>query len=144
MLYITSKCDAFARAVPYGGEKEIVDAVEAQGEEMVKALIRIMNEYIHGPIWTYDPEDMILTDDYPLVVEDPEIKEIEDEIAVMYDSYFEFDSHDVACWFNEPQMKADKDKMLELLGKLNARLEEINDGSFEVIDEETPRYKSME
>ena len=110
---------------------------------MVKAIIRIFNEYLHGPLFTYDPQYTAVTDDYLLITEDPEVKEIANQIAEMYDSYFEFDSHDVACWFNEEQLKADKYKMLELLRKLNARLTEINDGSFEVIDSETPYYESL-
>ena len=110
---------------------------------MIKAQIRIMNELIHGPLWVYDPEDLIVTDYYPLVTEDPIVQEINEAINEMYSGYFEFDSHDVACWFDEEQQKADKHKMLELLGKLNARLAEINDGSFEVIDTETPYYESL-
>ena len=34
--------------------------------------------------------------------------------------------------------------MLSLLAELNKRLEEINDGSFIVVDEETPRVKKLE
>ena len=34
--------------------------------------------------------------------------------------------------------------MLELLGKLNARITELNDGSFVVDDQETPRADSLE
>ncbi len=36
------------------------------------------------------------------------------EIGELYDSYYEFDSHDQACWFNEEQEKTDKSLMLEL------------------------------
>lgn len=38
--------------------------------------------------------------------------------------------------------KADKPRMLELLGKLNARIAELNDGSFVVDDQETPRVEA--
>lgn len=33
--------------------------------------------------------------------------------------------------------------MLELLGKLNARIAELNDGSFVVDDQETPRGEAL-
>lgn len=33
--------------------------------------------------------------------------------------------------------------MLELLGKLNARIAELNDGSFVVGDQETPRVEAL-
>ncbi|WP_193221208.1 hypothetical protein [Collinsella intestinalis] len=45
---------------------------------------------------------------------------LDDQICELYSSYYELDSHDQACWFNEEQEKADKSLMLELLGKLNA------------------------
>lgn len=39
--------------------------------------------------------------------------------------------------------KADKPRMLELLGKLNARIAELNDSSFVVDDQETPRVEAL-
>ena len=61
----------------------------------------------------------------------------------LFDSYYEFDSHDQPCWFNEEKEKADKSRMLELLGKLNARIAESNDGSFVVDDWETSRVEAL-
>ena len=58
-------------------------------------------------------------------------------------SCYEFDSHDLLCWFNEEKEKADKPRMLELLGKLNARIAELNDGSFVVDDQETSRVEAL-
>lgn len=65
------------------------------------------------------------------------------EIGELFDSYYEFDSHDQPCWFNEKKEKADKSRMLELLGKLNARIAELNDGSFVVDDWETSRVEAL-
>ena len=48
----------------------------------------------------------------------------------MFSSYYEFDSHGQACWFNSEQEKADKEIMLDLITHLISRLNEINDGSF--------------
>ncbi len=39
--------------------------------------------------------------------------------------------------------KADKSRMLELLGKLNARIAELNGGSFVVDDWETSRVEAL-
>lgn len=61
----------------------------------------------------------------------------------MYSSYDEFNSHDGACWFNKEQQKEDKPKMLELLGKLKSRLNELNDGTFEIMDLITPEYEKL-
>ena len=79
----------------------------------------------------------------PLVLDDQVVLSLNERINEMYSGYFEFDSHGQACWFDEDRMRADKDVMLDLLGRLNARLAEINDGSFEVIDTETPFYESL-
>lgn len=61
----------------------------------------------------------------------------------MFDSYYEFDSHDEPCWFNHEKEKAEKDTMLGLISKIKARLNEINDESFTVEDLETERLKNL-
>ena len=66
-----------------------------------------------------------------------------DHICKLYSSCYEFDSHELLCWFNEEKEEADKLRMLELLGKLNASIAELNDGSFVVDDQETPRVKAL-
>lgn len=106
-------------------------------------VIKIMNEFLHGPIWTCEPDTGIETDPLPLVENDPVIRSLNNKIGAMYDSYYDFDSNDEACLFNEKQERADKHRMLELLEQLNERLAEINDGSFVVIDNETPRVKAL-
>lgn len=101
--------------------------------------IRIMLDYLQGPIWISDPETGRPQTGVEVVDNDEAVRLLNYEVQDMFDSYYEFDSHGEACWFNEEQERADKEKMLDLLGKLNARLAEINDGSFEVEDFETPR-----
>lgn len=98
-----------------------------------------MNEFLHGPVWTCEEETGIPTDALPLVHEDPIVASLNREIGELYDSYYEFDSHDLPCWFNEEKEKADKPRMLGLLGKLNARIAELNDGSFVVDDQDGMR-----
>ena len=107
--------------------------------------IKIMNEFIHSPIWIYG-EDGIVTENHPIVdtVEnDPELQQLCDKVADMFTGYYEFDSHDQPCWFNHEQEKADKEIMLDLIRKILARLDEINDGSFIVEDHETERLNSL-
>lgn len=105
--------------------------------------IKIMNEFLHDPVWTCEEETGILTDALPLVHEDPIAASLNRGIGEPYDSYYEFDSHDLPCLFNEEKEKADKTRMLGLLGKLNARIAELNDGSFVVDDQETPRIEAL-
>lgn len=104
-------------------------------------VIKIMNEFLHSPIWTY--EDDFITDDLPIIAEDVTLQEISRQIEELYSSYYEFDSHDEPCWFNHEKEKADKEIMLDLIGRLISRLNEINDGSFSIEDTETPRLKNI-
>ena len=46
----------------------------------------------------------------------------------MFDGYYEFDTHDVPCWFDHEKEKAEKEIMLDLITQIVARLNEINDG----------------
>ena len=105
--------------------------------------IKIMNEFLHGPVWTCEKDTGIETDPLPLIHQDPTVAALNQEIAQLFDSYYEFDSHDQACWFNEEKEKADRPLMLELLGKLNARIAELDDGTFVVDDRETPRVEAL-
>ncbi len=103
--------------------------------------IKIMTEFLHSPIWTY--EDGIVTDEIPLISEDEKLQVLSKKIEDMFSSYYEFDSHNQACWFNYEQEKADKEIMLDLITQLISRLHEINDGSFIVEDLVTERLKQL-
>lgn len=107
------------------------------------ATVKLMLDYLQGPIWTSDVETGKPNTGIAIVDNDEDLRKINFEISNLYSSYYEFDSHDQACWFNKAQEKADKQKMLDLLDRLNARLAEINDGSFEVEDLETPRVQAL-
>ncbi len=108
----------------------------------MKTLI-ILLDFLADPLW----EDRFINGEsctgIPVVDNDEELQALNEQICELYSSYYEFDSHDMPCWFNEEQEKADKSRMLELLGRLNARLAEINDGSFVVDDRETPRVEAL-
>ncbi|MBQ6471738.1 MAG: hypothetical protein IJJ33_07135 [Victivallales bacterium] len=107
--------------------------------------LRIMLDFGNGPIWQdcTDPVTLESHTGIPVVDNDARIWELNDEIQKIFLSYYEFDSHNQACWFNDAQEKADKEKMLALLRKLLDRLDEINDGSFVVDDQETPRLQAL-
>ena len=103
--------------------------------------IKIMTEFLHSPIWTYD--EGIVTDDISVILEDEKVQVLCEKIENMFSGYYEFDSHDQACWFNYEQEKADKHIMLDLITQLITRLNEINDGSFMIEDLETERLKNL-
>ena len=58
----------------------------------------------------------------------------------MYDDCYEFDSHDVACWFNKDKFIDEKNDMIKLLDQLISRLNKINDGSFIIDDRISEMY----
>ena len=109
----------------------------------MKEKIKLMFDYLQGAIWTSDIETGEPITGIDIVDKDVIIIKINYEMADLYTSYYEFDSHGESCWFNKEQQLKDKPKMLELLSKLKARLDEINDGSFEVEDLITPEYENL-
>ncbi len=110
---------------------------------MKKEIIKIQLDFIQGPIWISDVETGQPITGIDIIDNDEKLRKINFEISNLYSSYYEFDSHNQACWFNKEQEKKDKEKMLSLLKQLIDRLNEINDGSFVVEDYETERVKKM-
>ncbi len=104
--------------------------------------IRLMNEFVHGPIWVLN-SDGISVWKYPLIEQDSLLTELNEKARQLFDSYYEFDSHDQPCWFNHEKERAEKEIMLDLIAKIVSRLNEINDGSFTVEDLETARLKAL-
>lgn len=106
-------------------------------------VIKIMLEFLQGPVWFSDVETGEPTTGIDVIDTDPIVKELNFKCAELFNGYYEFDSHDQACWFNYKKEKADKEIMLDLITQLIARLNEINDGSFVVEDLETERLKAL-
>ena len=106
--------------------------------------VRIMNEFLHGPVWVLDDQGISVPPGIlPLVDQDPIVRELNKEAGTLFDSYYEFDSHGDPCWFDEDGQRADAGRMLALVTALKARLAEINDGSYIVEDLETPFLSSL-
>lgn len=106
-------------------------------------VIKIQLDFLQGPIWTSDPETGRPQTGIEVVDNDEQLRAINYDIQDLFDSYYEFDSHGQACWFNEEQERADKELMLSMLAMLVERLDEINDGSYTVEDLETPRVQAL-
>ena len=110
---------------------------------MGKEIVKIQLDFLQGPIWISDVETGQPMTGIDIIYNDEKLRKINYEISTLYSSYYEFDSHDQACWFNEEQEKKDKEKMISLLKQLIDRLNELNDGSFLVKDYETERLKKL-
>ena len=104
--------------------------------------VKLINEFLHGPVWVYD-SDGIAVWKYPLVSNDHILTELNQKANEMFSSYYEFNSHGEPCWFNHEKEKQESTKMLDIISKINHRLNEINDGSFVVKDYETLRLNSL-
>lgn len=99
--------------------------------------IKIMNEFMHGAIWVFDEEGISI--DYDLIDNDNELQELNKKTEELFDSYYEFDSHEQPVWFNEELEKKTSREMLDLIIKIKNRLSEIDDGSFIIEDTESER-----
>lgn len=100
--------------------------------------IRIKLDFLTGPIWPEYYIEKTETESSGVDVVDKDEKlNIAKKISDMYNV------GDKPCVFNCEAERRDRDKMLSLLAKLNERLSEINDGSFIVVDEETPRVRTL-
>ena len=104
--------------------------------------VKIIHEYLHGPIWVYG-SDGVSVWEYPLIHNDAILAKLNEQAADMFDGYYEFNTHDVPCWLKQEKEKAEKEIMLDLITQIVARLNEINDGSFVIEDLETERLKSL-
>ena len=107
--------------------------------------VKLELDYLCNPIFGeyYSIKKHCAITTIAIIDEDKVLQDIGNEMKTLYSSYYEFDSHDQACWFNKEKQIKDKPKMLELLSKLKARLDEINDGSFEIEDLITPEYENL-
>lgn len=92
--------------------------------------VKIMFDYLHGPIWCCDEDGILYIEHFDVIKNDNVCRKLNEEAENMYSSYYEFDSHDLGCWFNYVQQFKDRFIMRDLLQKLVNRLNEINDGSY--------------
>ncbi len=110
---------------------------------MEKEIVVVQLDFMQGPIWLSDFETGEPITGINVIDNDEALRKINYEIAHLYDTYYEFDSNNSSCRFNKEKEKKNKIKMLGLLKKLNERLDELNDGSFKVLDRETERVKKL-
>ncbi len=101
---------------------------------MKKETIKIMLDFLQGPIWLSDIETGEPFTEVEIVNNDPIIRELNRECGQRYTGYYKFDYNGQACFFDEEAEKKDKYIMIDLLTKLINRLNEINDGSYVVED----------
>ena len=108
-----------------------------------KKTVRLMLDYMQGPIWISDVETGEPLTGIKTVDNDEILTKLNLECSELYNSCYEFNTHGKSCWFDEYKLKNIKVVLLSLLNQIKARLNEINDGSFVVEDLETERLKNL-
>lgn len=104
---------------------------------MEKETITIDLDFARYPILESDYETKELFTDIAVIDCNQKIKDLNFKIGEMYESYYEIESHDMPCWFNEEQFKKDRPLLLSMLKELIDELNRANDGSYVIEDRAT-------
>lgn len=93
-------------------------------------------EYLQGTIEKkiFDTTKGCVVTGIEVVDNDAIVRDLNKEIEEMYSSLFKFNVDGKGCVFDETEYSVIKDKLSALIAKVILRLDEINDGSFKVIN----------
>ncbi|EHR31818.1 hypothetical protein [Helcococcus kunzii] len=107
--------------------------------------LKIMLDFISGPLWkdVFDTQKKELVTGIEVVDNDEYLQKINEEIQALYSFYYKINYNNEPVYFDKKQERLDKEKMLDLLGRLIDRINEINDGSFVIDDRETERIRNL-
>lgn len=107
--------------------------------------VKLNLDFLNGPIWknVYDVKTGSLITGVKVIDTDAELQQLNELIQEKYSSFYTFDEEGSGCSFDEEALKKSKDSLLALMAKLMARLDEINDGSFEVEDYISPSLTAL-
>ncbi|MCD8295730.1 MAG: hypothetical protein LUE27_10915 [Clostridia bacterium] len=101
---------------------------------MEKRVVRLDLEPWEYPIFLTDYMDGTTYTGVPVIDNDEVVRELNKKICHMYGDCFEADSHGVAMWFNSELYTKICAELKSLAKQLMDRLNELNDGSFELDD----------
>ena len=101
--------------------------------------VKLINEYLHGPIWIYD-KDGFIRRKVAIISEDIVLQQLNEELRNIYDSFYIFRENIEQCIFDEEGYRENLSLIYDLVNKIKQRLEIINDGSFGVEDYITNEY----
>ena len=106
--------------------------------------LRIKYDFGHGPVWKekYDVNTGKISTGIETVDNDETLMLLNEIAEKEYSSLYSFDS-DGSFRFDEKAYKEKKAFLLSLIQTIILRLNYINDGSFNVIDEETPKLMEL-
>ena len=74
--------------------------------------IRLINEFLHVPIWIYD-QNIKIRLKYALISNDPVLQSLNEEVATLYDSFYKFDIDNEPCKFDNDEYRAAFPKIMQ-------------------------------
>ena len=112
---------------------------------MEKVIIQIGLEFIFGPLLRdYEDENGNESSGSAIVDNDPIINSLDKEANELWCSLYSKDeTNSDGLRFDSEKEKELAPKLLDLISKIIERLNEINDGSFEIEDMVSKRLKSL-
>ncbi len=105
--------------------------------------VRIRFDYLNGPLWKgrFDMKAGGLTTGVPAIDGDEELRALDREAGMLYESLYSFGSKGGGCAFDRDRFEEIKPSLLSLVRAILDRLADINDGTFVVLDEATGMLK---
>ncbi len=101
---------------------------------MEKEIVTLMLEPGQYPILLTDYDDRTTYTGIDIIDNDPIVRDLNIRFGELYSSCYETDSHDLPMWFNAELYTKIYAELKSLGKQLIDRLNELNDGSYEVID----------
>lgn len=122
--------------------KQLTQEIE-QGatKEILEIIIKL--GYMQGPILLSDAITCRPITGIHCIDSDAEIINLNLQIRLMYNGYYEFDEYNNTLLINVEKARAEKRVLLGLLENLICRLSEVNDGSFTVIDQTKDQLRAL-
>lgn len=108
--------------------------------------VKLCLDFLNGPIWKdiYDVKNDTLITGIKLIDDDDEIQKVNSIIQEKYSSFYIFSNENSGCAFDEEAFEASKSTLVDLFKQLKSRLEELNDGSFEIEDNISSGLESIQ
>lgn len=102
--------------------------------------IRIKYDFSHGPIWkdVLDLNTGKWSTGISVIDNDMALSVLDEKAEKEYTSLYSFDN-DGVLHFNDKMYKQKKNNLLSLIQTIILRINALNDGTYVVVDEETPK-----
>lgn len=107
--------------------------------------LRIKFDFSHGPIWKdkFDPVTGSWSTGIPVIDNDRSLNFLNDKIQDEYNTLYSFDN-DGQFVFDNEEFKKKRNDFVSSIQALILRANELNDGSFYIVDEETQNLLSAQ